>query len=81
MSSAWRPAICFPEEGQGQANLLERDEIPYHMVGTHRRIYVRDLLAYKAKRGSKRRQVLDELTRAEAEDDIYDLEPSDDRAE
>ncbi|MFN7923670.1 MAG: excisionase family DNA-binding protein [Bryobacteraceae bacterium] len=32
--------------------VLERGEIPYHMVGTHRRIYVRDLLAYKAKRDS-----------------------------
>lgn len=62
-------------------NLLERDEIPYHMVGTHRRIYVRDLLAYKGKRDSKRRQVLDELTRAEAEDGLDDLEPPDDRAE
>lgn len=61
--------------------LLEGDEIPFHMVGTHRRIYVRDVLAYKAKRDSKRRQVLDELTRAEAEDGLYDLEPSDDRAE
>lgn len=60
-------------------NLLERDEIRYHMVGTHRRIYVRDLLAYKAKRDSKRRQVLDELTRAEAEDGVYDLEPPDDQ--
>jgi excisionase family DNA binding protein len=62
-------------------NLLERDEIPYYMVGTHRRIYVRDLLAYKVKRDAKRRQVLDELTHAEAEDGLYDLEPSDDRAE
>ncbi len=62
-------------------NLLERDEIPYHMVGTHRRIYVRDLLVYKAKRDFKRRQVLDELTRAEAEDGLYDLEPPDDRDE
>ncbi|MBI3682802.1 MAG: helix-turn-helix domain-containing protein [Acidobacteria bacterium] len=61
--------------------LLERDEIPHHMVGTHRRVYVRDLLAYKAKRDSKRRQILDELTRAEAEDGLYDLEPADDRAE
>jgi excisionase family DNA binding protein len=56
-------------------NLLERDEIPYHMVGTHRRIYVRDLLAYKAKRDSHRRRVLDDLTRAEARDGLYDLEP------
>lgn len=61
--------------------LLERDQIPHHMVGTHRRIYVRDLLAYKAKQDSRRRQILDELTRAEAEDGLYDLEPSHDRAE
>jgi excisionase family DNA binding protein len=61
--------------------LLERGEIPHHMVGTHRRIYVRDLLAYKAKRDSSRRKILDDLTRAEAEDGLYDLEPPDDRAE
>ncbi len=59
--------------------LLERGDIPYHMVGTHRRIYVRDLLAYKAKRDSNRRKILDDLTRAEAEDGLYDLEPPDDR--
>jgi excisionase family DNA binding protein len=61
--------------------VLERDEIPHHMVGTHRRVYVRDLLAYKAKRDSKRRQILDDLTRAEAEDGLYDLVSPDDRAE
>lgn len=61
-------------------NLLERNAIPYHMVGTHRRVCVRDVLAYKAKRDSKRRQVLDELTRSEAADGLYDLEPPDDRA-
>jgi excisionase family DNA binding protein len=62
-------------------NLLERGDIPYHMVGTHRRIYVRDLLAYKAKRDSNRRRILDDLTRGEAKDGLYDLEPPDDRAE
>lgn len=60
--------------------LLERGAIPYHMVGTHRRIYMRDLLAYKAKRDSHRRKILDDLTRAEAEEGLYDLEPPDDRA-
>ena len=61
--------------------LLERGDIPHHMVGTHRRIYVRDLLAYKAKRDSNRRKILDDLTRAEAEEGLYDLVPPDDRAE
>jgi hypothetical protein len=51
------------------------------MVGTLRRIYVRDLLAYKAKRDSSRRKILDDLTRAETEDGLYDLEPPDDRTE
>jgi excisionase family DNA binding protein len=61
--------------------LLERGDIPHHMVGTHRRIYVRDLLAYKTKRDSNRRKILDDLTRAEADEGLYDLEPPDDRAE
>lgn len=60
--------------------LLEQGDIPHHMVGTHRRIYVRDLMAYKAKRDSRRRKILDDLTRAESEDGLYDLEPPHDRA-
>src|ERR1700693_4903096 len=41
--------------------LLQRGEIPFHMVGTHRRLYVRDVLAYKAKRDTPRRKTLDDL--------------------
>jgi len=60
---------------------LEKDEIPFHMVGTHRRVYVRDLLAYKIQRDGKRHRILDDLTRAEAEEGLYDREPSDDHAD
>ncbi|MFB3779483.1 MAG: excisionase [Bryobacteraceae bacterium] len=59
--------------------LLERGDIPDYMAETHRRVYVRDLLAYKAKRDSNRRKILDDLTRAEAEEGLYDLEPPDNR--
>ncbi len=62
-------------------NLLERDKIPYHMVGTHWRVYVRDVLAYKMQRDGKRRRILDDLTRAEAEEGLYDREPPDDHAD
>jgi len=53
--------------------LLERGDIPHHMVGTHRRIYVRDLLAYKAKRDGRRNEFLNELSRKEQEDGLYEL--------
>ena len=60
---------------------LEKGEIPFHMVGTHRRLYVRDVLAYKMQRDGKRRRTLDDLTRAEAEEGLYDREPPDDHAD
>src|ERR1035438_6929567 len=60
---------------------LEKGEIPFHMVGTHRRIYVRDVLAYKMQRDGKRHRILDDLTRAEAEEGLYDRESRDDRAD
>lgn len=52
--------------------LLERGEIAHHMVGTHRRIYVRDLLAYKSKRDQKRRQTLRDLAKSEYAEGLYD---------
>lgn len=58
--------------------LLERDEIPYHKAGTHRRLYARDVLAYKAERDFTRRRKLDELTRNELANATYDLVPLND---
>lgn len=51
--------------------LLEKGAIKYHMVGTHRRIYARDVFAYKAKRDTDRMKALDDLARAEAEEGLY----------
>lgn len=57
--------------------LLEKGEIPFHKVGTHRRTFVRDVFAYKAKRDMGRRRILDDLARAEYDEGIYDKVPND----
>ena len=41
--------------------LLEHDLIPYHHVGTHRRVLCSDLLAYRARLAQTRRNALAEL--------------------
>lgn len=51
--------------------LLERGEIPYHKVGTHRRIAFADLIEYKRRRDEERRRGLDELTRMSQELGLY----------
>lgn len=43
------------------SHLLAEDVIPFHMVGTHKRIYRADLEAYKEER-NRRKKILRELT-------------------
>lgn len=42
--------------------LLDRGDLPYHRVGTHRRLNVEDVLAYRELRAARRREKLRELT-------------------
>ena len=55
--------------------LLDREQIPFHMVGTHRRIYARDVLKFKAQRDHARRKALDDLVQAEIDEGLYDRVP------
>jgi excisionase family DNA binding protein len=52
--------------------LLRDGEIPFHKVGRHRRVRVEDLLAYKERRDSKRRRLLQKMTRDAQEAGLYD---------
>jgi excisionase family DNA binding protein len=57
--------------------LLEKGEIPYTKIGTHRRVLVRDVLSYKAKRDLERRTALDDLAKREYETGNYGKVPDD----
>jgi excisionase family DNA binding protein len=52
--------------------LLEEDKLPFHMVGSHRRVYLRDVLAYKAKRDKERHTSIVRMARMEKKAGTYD---------
>lgn len=52
--------------------LLENGEIPFHMVGSHRRIYLKDLLSYKHRRDNARHEAIDRMAKTQLEDGTYD---------
>jgi excisionase family DNA binding protein len=54
--------------------LLEQGQIPYIKVGTHRRIGLEDLMAYKQQRDVQRRQALSELVAFSQELGFYGTE-------
>jgi excisionase family DNA binding protein len=87
MMNEGRAIVMLPEEEtfttQASANflgvsrqhlvdLLEAEEIPFHRVGTHRRVYFKDLLAYERRRDTSRRQTLDKLMKQVDDAGLYD---------
>jgi excisionase family DNA binding protein len=52
--------------------LLEKGEIPFRKVGSHRRVRLDDLLVYKDKRDHERRSALNELAAESQELGLYD---------
>jgi len=52
--------------------LLESGELPYHKVGSHRRVYLKDLIAYQKRRDSERKAALDQIAREAFESGLYD---------
>lgn len=45
--------------------LLEEDSLPFYMVGSHRRVYLKDVLAYKARRDKRRHAAIVRMARVE----------------
>jgi excisionase family DNA binding protein len=52
--------------------LLEDGALPFHMVGSHRRVYLSDLLDYKRRRDAARHDSINRMAKAEMEAGTYD---------
>ena len=52
--------------------LLDAGELPYHKAGSHRRIYLRDLVAYQKRRDAERKRALDRIAKEAYEAGLYD---------
>ena len=54
--------------------LLEQGELPHTFAGSHRRVKLSDVLAYRDKRSARRSELLDVMLREAQEDEVFDLE-------
>jgi excisionase family DNA binding protein len=52
--------------------LLQDKAIPYHTAGTHRRVWLNDLLAYKERRDRARLDAIERMSREADEVGVYD---------
>lgn len=57
---------------QHLVDLHEGEATPFHRVGTHRRVYFKDLLVYERRRDTSRRQTLDKLMKQVDDAGLYD---------
>lgn len=64
---------------QHLVDLLEKQEIPHHKVGTHRRVTFKDLLVFERKRDKTRRETLDKLAAEVDSAGLYDSDYADDK--
>lgn len=56
---------------QHLVGLLETEKIPFHRVGSHRRIYFKDLREYEKKRDSERRTGISNLFKKVKAEGVY----------
>lgn len=52
--------------------LLEKDEIPFHLVGSHRRIQFSDVIQYKKRRDLNRRKAIRKIASISEEAGLYE---------
>ena len=53
--------------------LLEEGKLPFHLVGSHRRVYLNDVLTYQNRRDKERHAAINRMARMELASGTYDV--------
>jgi excisionase family DNA binding protein len=70
-----RAANLLGVSRQFLVRLLEEGKIPHHRTGTHRRIYLKDLLAFRLQRDQQRKKAIERIAKEEVEQGTYNDYP------
>jgi excisionase family DNA binding protein len=52
--------------------LLDEGKIPFHRVGSHRRVYLQNLINYRNERDRRRHEAIQEMARDAVKEGVYD---------
>ena len=52
--------------------LLDEGKISFHRAGTHRRVYLQDLISFRKERDSRRHEAIEQMARDAVKDGVYD---------
>jgi excisionase family DNA binding protein len=52
--------------------LLDAGKIAFHRVGTHRRVYLQDLISFRKERDRRRHDAIKQIAREAVKDGVYD---------
>jgi excisionase family DNA binding protein len=52
--------------------LLDEGKIAFHRVGTHRRVYLQDLISFRKERDQRRHEAIQRMAREAVTDGVYD---------
>jgi len=66
-----RAANLLGVSRQFLVRLLEEGKIPHHRTGTPRRIYLKDLLAFRLQRDQQRKKAIERIAKEEVEQGTY----------
>jgi len=52
--------------------ILDEGKIPFHRAGTHRRVYLQDLISFRKERDRRRHEAIATMARDAVKDGVYD---------